>query len=54
MLDPNDEVVVYDSNPRCVARLQAYRVLKNHGRGPPGLRPFLTPSPKICHLADAP
>jgi rhodanese-related sulfurtransferase len=31
MLDPHDKIVVYDSNPRCVASLHAYRVLKNHG-----------------------
>ena len=30
-LDPEDEIVVYDSNPSCVARLQAYKILKYHG-----------------------
>jgi rhodanese-related sulfurtransferase len=30
-LDPDDEVVVYDSGPSCVASRRAYRVLKNHG-----------------------
>jgi rhodanese-related sulfurtransferase len=30
-LDPDDEIVVYDSNPRCVASFHAYRVLKNLG-----------------------
>jgi rhodanese-related sulfurtransferase len=30
-LDPDDEIVVYDSNPRCAASLQAHRVLKNLG-----------------------
>jgi rhodanese-related sulfurtransferase len=32
-LDAEDEIVVYDSNPGCVASLQAYRILKNHGYG---------------------
>jgi len=30
-LDPDDDLVVYDSNTRCVASLQAYRILKNYG-----------------------
>ena len=30
-LDPEDEIVVYDSNPECVASLHAHRVLKHHG-----------------------
>jgi rhodanese-related sulfurtransferase len=30
-LNPQDEIVVYDSNRWCVASLHAYRILKNHG-----------------------
>jgi rhodanese-related sulfurtransferase len=30
-LEPGDEIVVYDSNPSCVASLQAYKILKYHG-----------------------
>jgi rhodanese-related sulfurtransferase len=30
-LDPQDEIVVYDSTPECVASLQACKVLKYYG-----------------------
>jgi rhodanese-related sulfurtransferase len=30
-LDPNDEIVLYDSGPHCPASRMAYKMLKNHG-----------------------
>jgi rhodanese-related sulfurtransferase len=30
-LDPDDEIVLYDSGPYCPASRMAYRVLKGHG-----------------------
>ncbi len=32
-LDPDDRIVVYDSNPRCVASLRAYKRLVHRGYG---------------------
>ena len=30
-LEPDEDIVIYDSGPACVASRRAYRVLKNHG-----------------------
>ena len=30
-LEPDDDIVIYDSSPACVASRRAYRVLKYHG-----------------------
>ena len=30
-LDPNDDIVIYDSGPACVASRRAYRILRNYG-----------------------
>jgi rhodanese-related sulfurtransferase len=31
VLDPEDEIVLYDSGPTCAASRMAFRVLKDHG-----------------------
>ena len=32
-LDPEEEIVLYDSGPHCTASRMAYRILKAHGYG---------------------
>src|SRR5688500_5756464 len=46
-LDPEDEIVLYDSGPSCPASRMALRILKNHGyervrRYPGGLEEWAT------------